>query len=282
MRIRATTRLLAVLGDPIAQSLSPAMHNAAIGALGLDAVFVALRASPAELETVIQGLLAAGGAACVTVPHKQAAAELLDEPSELVRRTGACNTIWRQDGAVVGDNTDVAGVSAEARRLMAGKPVRRALLLGTGGSARAAAVAIADAWAGADVAVSSRDGARGAEFASWAQSAGVRCSVWGGGGAANGERADLVVNATPLGLRAGDPSPLEAEALRRVAPAAVLDLVYARGGTTLVREARAAGAAAADGRGVLVAQGAAAFRLFLGVEAPVEIMRAAVEDALGA
>ncbi len=279
MRIRATTRLLAVLGDPIAQSLSPAMHNAAIGALGLDAVFVALRASPAELETVIQGLLAAGGAACVTVPHKQAAAELLDEPSELVRRTGACNTIWRQDGAVVGDNTDVAGVSAEARRLMGGKPVLRALLLGTGGSARAAAVAIADAWAGADVAVSSRDGARGAEFASWAQQAGVRCRVAGGG---EDPKVDLVVNATPLGLRAGDPSPLGAEALRRVAPAAVLDLVYARGGTTLVREARAAGAAAADGRGVLVAQGAAAFRLFLGVEAPVEIMRAAVEDALGA
>jgi shikimate dehydrogenase len=279
MRIRATTRLLAVLGDPIAQSLSPTMHNAAIGALGLDAVFVALRASPAELETVIQGLLAAGGAACVTVPHKQAAAELLDEPSELVRRTGACNTIWRQDGAVVGDNTDVAGVSAEARRLMAGEPVRRALLLGTGGSARAAAVAIGDAWAGADVAVSSRDGARGAEFASWAQTAGVRCRVAGGD---EDPHVDLVVNATPLGLRAADPSPLETEALRRLAPAAVLDLVYARGGTTLVREARAAGAAAADGRGVLVAQGAAAFRLFLGVVPPVEIMRAAVEDALGA
>jgi len=141
-------------------------------------------------------------------------------------------------------------------------------------------VAIGEAWAGADVAVSSRDGARAAEFASWAQSAGVRCSAWGAPG--DSERADLVVNATPLGLRSGDPSPLEAETLRRVAPTAVLDLVYARGGTTLVREARAAGAAAADGRGVLVAQGAAAFRLFLKVEAPVEIMRAAVEDALRA
>ena len=255
------------------------MHNAAIGALGLDAVFVAIRAVPAELETVIQGLLAAGGAACVTVPHKQATAELLDEPSELVRRTGACNTIWRQDGAVFGDNTDVAGVSVEARRLMAGKPVRRALLLGTGGSARAAAVAIGDAWAGADVAVSSRDGARAAEFATWAQQAGVGCRVAGGG---EDPKVDLVVNATPLGMHPADPSPLESESLRRVAPAAVLDLVYARGGTTLVREARAAGAAAADGRGVLVAQGAAAFRLFLKVEAPVEIMRAAVEDALRA
>ncbi len=277
MRIKATSRLLAVIGDPIAQSLSPAMHNAAIAALGLDAVFVALRASPADLETVIQGLLAAGGAACVTVPHKQATAELLDEPSALVRRTGACNTIWKQEGAVVGDNTDVAGVGAEARRLMAGRPMRRAVILGTGGSARAAAVAIADAWAGADVGVVSRDGARAAEFAAWAESAGVRCRVWDGDAEGG---VDLVVNATPLGLRPSDPSPLDGDALRRAHPAAVLDLVYARGLTRLVREAAALGATASDGRGVLVAQGAAAFRLFLGQKPPVEIMRAAVEDAL--
>lgn len=279
MRIRATTRLLAVLGDPIAQSLSPTMHNAAIAALGLDAVFVALRASPAELETVIQGLLAAGGAACVTVPHKQAAAELLDEPSQLVRRTGACNTVWMHDGAVTGDNTDVGAVAQEALRLMDGEPMRGALVLGTGGSARAAAVAIADAWPAAEVAVASRDGARAVEFATWAESAGVRCRASGGG---DDPKADLVVNATPLGLRLDDPMPLAAGVLEGAAPAAVLDLVYARAGTTLVREARGRGIRAADGRGVLIAQGAAAFRLFLAVEPPLEIMRAAVEDALRA
>ena len=253
------------------------MHNAAIAALGLDAVFVALRARPADLEAVVQGLLAAGGAACITVPHKQAAVELLDEPSELVLRTGASNTIWRQDAIVMGDNTDVAGVGAEARRLMAGRPMRSAVILGTGGSARAAAVAIADAWAGADVGVVSRNGARGAEFAAWAETAGVGCRVWGVG---SDEAADLVVNATPLGLRQDDPLPMDETMLRRVAPAAVLDLVYARGATRLVREAGALGAAASDGRGVLVAQGAAAFRLFLNQEPPVEVMRAAVEDAL--
>jgi len=280
MRIRATTRLLAVIGDPIAQSLSPAMHNAAIAALGLDAVWVALRASPSQLETVVQGLLAAGGAACVTVPHKQAVAELLDEPSELVRRTGACNTIWQQDGAVVGDNTDVAGVAAEARRLIGGGgPVRRAVILGTGGSARAAAVAVADAWPACEVGVVSRDGARGAEFAAWGEQAGVRCRVAGSGGELE---ADLVVNATPLGLRPDDPLPVDPDALERLAPRALLDLVYARGATKLVREARARGVAAADGRGVLVEQGAAAFRFFLRAEPPVEIMRAAVEDALRA
>jgi shikimate dehydrogenase len=279
MRIRASTRLLAVIGDPIAQSLSPAMHNAAIAALGLDAVFVALRASPSQVETVIQGLLAAGGAACVTVPHKQAVAELLDEPSELVRRTGACNTIWQQDGAVFGDNTDVAGVGAEARRLMEGKPVRRAVVFGTGGSARAAAVATADAWPGCEVAVVSRDGARAAEFAAWGESAGIWCTVWS---AASGSPAELVVNATPLGLRPDDPLPVDGDLLRRLGPVALLDLVYTRGGTKLVLEARSRGISAADGRGVLVEQGAAAFRIFLRAEPPTEIMRAAVEDALRA
>ena len=277
MRIRATSRILAVIGDPVAHSLSPAMHNAAIAALGLDAVFLALRASPETLETVLQGLLAAGGAACITVPHKQAVAELLDEPSDLVRRIGACNTVWKHEGAVAGDNTDVAGVGDELRRLMDGRTVRHAVVLGTGGSARAAAVAVADVWAGSEVAVVSRDAERAAGFVKWAEEAGVRCRVSGAGA---GAAVDLLVNATPLGLKPDDPMPLDLGTLERIHPAAVLDLVYARGGTALVREARARGITAADGRGVLVAQGTAAFRRFLGVEPPVEIMRAAVEDAL--
>ncbi len=277
MRVRGTSRLLAVIGDPVAHSLSPAMHNAAITALGLDAVFVALRAVPATLEAVVRGLLDVGGAACVTVPHKRAAASLLDRPSDLVRRTGACNVVWSDAGAVAGDNTDVAGVAGEARRLVDGV-ARRAVLLGTGGSARAAALAVAGAWPGCEVLVVSRDGGRAAEFVTWAEGAGVGCRTWD----EEGGPADLIVNATPLGLQPGDPMPLDAATLRRLRPRAALDLVYARGETPLVRTARSAGARAADGRGVLVGQGAAAFRHFFGVEAPVEIMRAAVEDALRA
>jgi shikimate dehydrogenase len=279
MRIRATSRLLAVIGDPVEHSLSPAMHNAAIAALGLDAVFVALRASPASLETVVQGLLAAGGAGCITVPHKRAAAELLDEPTELVRRTGACNAVWYNAGAVAGDNTDVAGIREEARRVMGPQGIWRAVVLGTGGSARSAAVAIADAWPGATVETRSRDEQRAAEFAAWAGEAGVKVATAASG---EGRDVDLVVNATPLGLKGDDPLPLDGAALEALHPAAVLDLAYARGETKLVRAARAGGARAADGRGVLVVQGAAAFRQFFGVEPPLEIMRAAVEEALRA
>jgi shikimate dehydrogenase len=279
MRIRATTRLLAVVGDPVGHSLSPAMHNAAIAALGLDAAYLALRASRETLEPLARGLVSAGGALNVTVPFKRAAADLLDVPSDLVRRTGACNTIWGEYGALAGENTDVAAVAAQASALTRGQSVRRAIVLGTGGSARAAAVAIADAWPGADVAVASRDAGRGAEFVTWAKGAGVGCRVWGAEEAAP---TDLVVNATPLGLGAGDALPIEPALLERLRPAALLDLVYAPGETKLVRAARGLGISAADGRGVLVAQGGASFERFFGVPAPAEIMRAAVEDALRA
>jgi shikimate dehydrogenase len=265
----------------VTHSLSPAMHNAAIAALGLDAAFLALRTGPAAFEALVRSLLAAGGAACVTVPYKQAAARLAERPTELVRRTGACNVVWAVGTEVAGDNTDVAAVAAEARRLLEERAPRCTLLLGTGGAARAVAVAIGDAWPASELAVGSRSAERAAAFAGWAAEAGIRCRAAGGSGGA-GEAADLVVNATPLGLKADDPLPLSAGDLRRVGPAALLDLVYARGETPLVREARGLGIAAADGRGVLVGQGTAAFRRFFALEPPGEVMRAAVEDALRA
>jgi len=276
MRIRGSTRLLAVVGDPVAHSLSPRMHNAAIAALGLDAVYVALRTCADTLELVVRGVLATGGALNVTVPHKRAVLALLDEASPVVRRTGACNVVWGGPRGISGDNTDVEAVRSEAARLLADRPVRRALVLGTGGSARAAAVAIADGWAGATVEVLSRDARRTAEFQAWASSAGVRVAPPGEG------PVDLVVNATPLGLSAADPLPLDLAHLQARGPAAVLDLVYLRGRTRLVRGAREAGIAAEDGRSVLVEQGAAALRLFFDAQPPREVMRAAVEDALGA
>ncbi len=273
MQVRATSRVLAVIGDPVAHSLSPVMQNRAIAMLGLDAVYVALHATSATFETVARGVLAAGGALNVTVPFKRQAAALVTSASQEVRRTGACNTVWGAVSAPEGDNTDIAGVREAARAVMGGKSVRRAILVGTGGSSRAAAVAVADEWPGATVGIVSRDGDRAREFVDWAKQQGVGCRVWG-----VGDPCDLLINATPLGLKPQDPLPVAAETLKGTA--GVLDLVYAKGETALVRAARSVGARAADGRGVLVAQGAAAFQCFFGVSAPVEVMRAAVEDAL--
>lgn len=277
MRIRATTRLLAVVGDPVAHSLSPRMHNAAIAALGLDAAYLGLRASAQTFPELARSVLAAGGALNVTIPFKRAAAALLDRPTDAVARTGACNTMWSDGSQIAGENTDVPAVAAQVRALLPARPVRRALVLGSGGSARSAALAVAEHWPGAELWVRSRDVERGADFAAWAEKQGVGCRVWGVGGS---ERMDLVVNATPLGLRPDDPLPLERPVLEALRDAAVLDLVYAKGGTRLVAQARELGLAAADGRGVLVAQGALAFERFFGLPAPTEVMRVAVEDAL--
>ena len=272
MEIGASTRLLAILGDPVAHSLSPAMHNAAYRALGLDAVYVALRTPAAALPATLQALAASGGAGNVTVPHKEAVERSVTRKTDVCARAGACNTFWTEDGALVGDNTDVAGVHAALTEL--GADGGRWLVIGTGGSARAVAVAAAEA--GAALWIRSRHPERARAFGTWAQQLGVRAEV------AHGPvEVDAAINATPLGLGERDPLPIDPKDLPGVRMA--LDLVYGRGETRWVRalRERVKQVAACDGREVLVRQGAAAFsRFFPGMAAPLEVMRAAVERAL--
>ena len=280
MEVSADTRLLAVIGDPVAHSLSPLMQNAAIRALGLDAVYVALRAPASALPALFGALAAVGGAGNVTVPHKEAAERCVARKTDLCERVGACNTFWTEHGALVGDNTDVAGILACLRQLGVDGGGRRGggggrwLVVGTGGAARAVAVAAAEVKA--ELHVLSRDAGRARAFADWARSRGAQAEP-----ARGALEPDVAINATPLGLQKKDPLPFDPDRTRRLG--AALDLVYAPGGTPWVRLLRAAGVRAQDGREVLVRQGAAAFgRFFPGHAAPVEVMRAAVNRALGA
>ncbi len=271
MEVSASTRLLVVLGDPVAHSLSPVMHNAALRALGLDAVYVALPTPAAALATVLSALAAVGAAGNVTLPHKEAVERCLARKTDVCARVGACNTFWTEHGALVGDNTDVAGILDSLRPLGA-DGAGHWLLVGTGGAARA--VAVASAQAKAALHVVSRDAARAREFAEWARTSGARAEP-----ARGALRPDVVINATPLGLKDSDPLPLAPEHADGVT--AALDLVYARGATRWVRTLRAAGVRAEDGREVLVHQGVAAFqRFFPDCTAPVDVMRAAVDRAL--
>jgi len=273
VEIGANTRLLAILGDPVAHSLSPAMHNAAIAALGLDAVYVGLRVRAAALADVLTALTAVGAAGNVTVPHKEAVERHVARKTDACAKAGACNTFWVDDGVLVGDNTDVSGVRAALAALGA-DGARRWLVIGTGGSARAVAIAAADA--GAELRVRSRAPERAQRFAAWAAQHGARAAVW-----KDGEATDVAVNATPLGLAQVDPLPVDPARLTGVRCA--LDMVYVAGQTRWVHALRAAGVTAADGREMLVYQGAAAFdRFFPGADAPVDIMRAAVSRALRA
>lgn len=266
--ISGRSRVFAILGDPVAHSLSPAMHNAAFRALGLDAVYVALPVSPAELPAVVTTLTRAGGGGNVTVPHKELVAGVVAHPSDRVRALGACNTFWGEPDGIHGDNTDVEGVLSALDQLDA--PPSAWLIAGTGGGARAAVAAAAAR--GARVAISSRRAVRREEFE------GICASL--GAGTAAAEECEVLINTTPLGLKAGDHLPLALEDAPHAQVA--YDMVYAPGETAWVRRMRAAGLRAADGRLMLVAQGAAAFRRwFPDEDPPADIMRAAVTDALG-
>lgn len=265
--ISGSTRVFAILGDPVSHSLSPAMHNAAFHALGLDAVYIPMPCRAEDLPVLIGALAWAGGGGNVTVPHKEAAARAVDRLEPQAASLGACNTFWAADGGVAGDNTDVVGLLDALDRLM--PPERGWLVAGTGGSARAVAGAARER--GRALAVRSRDPGRAQAFAAWARGLGVTEAAPGDCG--------VLINATPLGLRAGDPTPIPMELAPRAEVA--LDLVYAREETPWVRGLRTRGLRAADGRAMLVAQGAAAFeRWFPGVPAPRDIMRAAVDAAL--
>lgn len=270
MRIGGSTRLLAVLGDPVGHSLSPVMHNAAIDALGIDAVYVALRTPAAALPDTLTALTRLGIAGNVTVPLKGAAERCVARKSDLCARSGSCNTFWVERDILVGDNTDVPAIAAELQDM--GVDGGRWLVLGTGGSARA--VAIAAAQAKAELLVRSREATRAKAFADWAASHGAKARV-----APSSAPTDVIVNATPLGLRDADPLPLDSSDTNDLG--AALDLVYRPGATRWVRELSARGVAARDGRGVLVRQGALAWqRFFPDHSPPVEVMRAAVERAL--
>ena len=267
-------RVFAVAGDPVAQSLSPRMHNAAIAALGLDAVYVAARTTAPAFPALVRSLLADGGGLNVTMPFKSDAARLLHWPSDAVKFSDACNTIWGDADEPKGDNTDIFAIQTVAATLMDGEPVRFVRLIGTGSSARSAALAVDAEWPDAVMHVVSRDPARAAAFVEWAGSRGLH----GATTTAPARRSiDLAIAATPFDALGRDYGP---GALERDAPPRVLmDLVYAPGGSPLVRAVPAE--RVLDGRGVLVAQGAASFRHFFGVEPPVAVMREAVEDALG-
>ncbi|MFQ6045492.1 MAG: shikimate dehydrogenase family protein [Gemmatimonadales bacterium] len=270
MRIGASSRVLAVVGDPVGHSLSPAMHNAAITALGIDAVYVALRVEAHALPHVIRSFEAVGIAGNVTVPHKVDVAQLLIRLTGRAKELGAVNTFWPEGGRLVGDNTDVMGILDIMDLLEADGPW---LVAGTGGAARAVAAAARDR--GVPLYVRSRLSDRARDFAAWARELGVEDVREDGG-----EEIEAAVNATPLGLREGDPYPIDLERLEGCR--AVLDLVYAPGETLWVRACRDRGMAAMDGREMLVAQGAHSFeRFFPGKKAPREVMAAAVGRELG-
>jgi shikimate dehydrogenase len=270
--ITARTRVFALIGDPVAHSSSPTIQNAAMRDLSLDGVYVALRSSLEEMMGFVRGLAASGGGGNITLPHKEKAATMVDVRSPAVKRTGACNTFWLQDGQIHGDNTDVEGFSRALEAFLGGPPEgQRVLMLGAGGAARACLVALMDAGVEeAHLLNRTRDRARVVAR----RIGGARTRVLEDARKADHQAYDLVVNTTRLGLDGEDPLPFDLRRLRRVA--AVMDLVYLPRPTPFVESARELGIRAADGSEMLIQQGAVSFERWWGRAPSLEVMRASL------
>lgn len=277
----ASTRPVAVLGWPVRHSLSPALHNAAFAHADLDLVYLALPVPPEELAGVVGALGAVEAVgANVTVPHKVAVTALCTQLTEEAELVGAVNTLaWTGDG-LLGDNTDATGLRDALAREVAPRPGEGMLLVGTGGAARAAAVAAGRL--GLEVTVAGRRPRAATEVARLAQRAGsttaAPCDLADGDALAQAvAAARIVVNSTPLGM--GE-EPLPDPCHRLTTQQVAYDLVYAPPRTPFLADAEDRGAAAHNGLGMLVGQAAASFERWTGRPAPLEVMTTAARDAL--
>jgi shikimate dehydrogenase len=296
--VSAATRLLVLLGDPVAHSLSPAFQNAAIQAAGIDAIYTTLRCDAQSVGPLIRALCRANAGGNVTVPHKHIAAQCIEQPTDAVLRTGACNTFWGEEGAICGDNTDVEGFRQAAISLLDRASARRrsgirdaapdgprapalaglrTLVVGAGGAAAAAVCALLDDGA-AEITLLNRSPDRARTLAARFDERGDVLKVVAAAASLRNVAFDMVVNASSVGLRDDEPLPFDLKTLGGVGVA--LDLVYRRGGSTpWVRHARSLAIPAADGSEMLLAQGAAAFRRWFGVQAPLDVMRSALASS---
>lgn len=267
------TRLFGVVGSPIGHSLSPAMHTAALRALRLDAVYAPFEAPPRHVKPILQGLILAGVEGLnVTVPLKEAVLPLMHRLDESARAAGAVNTIVIRNRRMTGYNTDGIGFRRAVSELGWRGAGRCAVVLGAGGAARAVAWELART-AGC-VVIANRHPDRARRLAAWIAKRRPRACVCAAAlSKVSLAEADLLVNATTVGMRASDPLPVEPRQLRR--GLIVYDLVYHRT-TPLIEAARGRGCVAANGVSMLLYQGAESLQLWLRRRPPIAAMRRAL------
>lgn len=287
--ISGRTGVCGIFGYPVAHSFSPAMHNAAFSALGLDFVYVPFLVEPDHLPVAVEAVKTLGLAGVnVTIPHKQAVLTFLDEITEAAALIGAVNTIVNQSGHLLGDNTDGKGflhaLEEKTGFTPAGKTV---LILGAGGAARAVAVQLALAGV-KKVFVANRSRERAELLAALLVEktmAAAEVVSWPGG--KENQRlvevlrdTELVVQTTPLGMYPNEGLALPLPDSVFKPGQVVCDLVYNPAETLFLKHARDVGATAINGLGMLLYQGVLAFELWTGVAAPVQVMRKALADSV--
>lgn len=278
-------RVFGVFGDPIAHSLSPAMHNAAFSALGMDCIYHAFRVKPEKLEKAILGAEAMGfGGLNLTVPLKEVALKLdCIKPDPLAEKIGAVNTVvFGETGEIKGYNTDGLGAKQALQNSAVEIEGSKIVVAGAGGAARSIAFQLAAD--GAEITIVNRTEGRAIELAKDISAAALSGNVTGRG--LSGlkdllQDANILINTTTLGMNPNvDTTIATAEDLHP--DLTVFDIVYNPLETRLLREAKASGAKTVSGVLMLVYQGAEAFKLWTGIEPPVELMKKTVLEALQA
>lgn len=287
------TRLFGVIGSPIGHSLSPAMHSAAFKALKMDAVYSPFDVPPAHLRPMLRALVLSGVEGLnVTVPLKEAILPLLDAVDPAAKAIGAVNTVVVRNHRTTGYNTDIIGFHRALVEDTGFDPRgKRILVVGAGGAAKAVACALLRLEP-AGIGITDRINAKARQLAklllrlaragSWCPPRGMAASgcaaiPWRPRMSNVLEGVDLLVNATPVGMKPADPTPIELAGLRR--EAVVYDLIYHRK-TKLIQQARLRGCVASGGLPMLLYQGAESFRLWTRRRPPIAVMRRALERAV--
>lgn len=285
--ISGRSRFTAIFGDPVEHSQSPAMHNAAYAALGMERAYLAFHVTPPNLEAAIRSIPALGILGVnLTVPHKEKAIALMDNLSDEARLLGAVNCVVNRDGLLHGDNTDARGLEQDWREAGLDLQGKHAVIIGAGGAASAAVLAAIRLGAGRIV-MCNRTIDRGERlaqrFAQYLAEAEIPTAIQVKGldvlrGSSTLATAALVINATSIGLGGGEFAALAYEAT----PAECLfyDLIYARAPTPFLASAIVIGRRAIDGAGMLANQGALAFELFNDAPPPPGLMSATLMAAL--
>jgi len=262
MQIDGATKIYGIMGKPVSHSLSPAMHNAAFQAQGLNKVYVAFEVT--DVARALDGFRALGvGGVSVTIPHKQAVIPALDAIDPVAQKIGAVNTLLIEDMHIRGYNTDWIGAN-QALEMIVDLPGSTVLVLGAGGSARAIGFGLQEK--GATVILANRTLAKGQALAR-----DLNCECYPLEDVKD-LKVDALVNTTSVGMTPEiDTTPVPKTLLENIP--AVMDIVYAPLETRLLREAKQAGCKTVDGTYMLLFQGVAQFGLWTGRKAPVDVMR---------
>jgi len=270
--MQASAKTYCIIGDPIQHSLSPAMHNAAFAAKGLNSTYIAFRVPQNELKESIESLRSINIAGFnVTTPHKTNVMRYLDELEPMAKKASAVNTVNNIEGIFRGYNTDVYGFIEPLHKRHVDFRGMHVLLIGSGGAARAVVVALAEENAIAKLIIANRDVQRANELATLGDRLGMKCEVVPFEKATDFSPAcDLIVNATKLGMN-NEPSLIDHLHIQK--GSIVYDIVYRPMVTDLIENAKYAQASVVYGYEMLIEQGAKAFEIWTGLSAPRDAMK---------